>query len=137
MDTHSHFSCSPPQIKHFQGFSQPRPFVPPPLYYLTSCDYETPDKGLCLFTLSKVHKRPPPHFTVNMIGLLRRCTGDALRLVFLKVEATDLNKCPSIMNTALKLQKLAGSCLIKLRVLLSGVGGGRVGGRMTGNGNLF
>lgn len=58
-----------------------------------------------------------------MIGLLRRCTGDALRLVFLKVEATDLNKCPSIMNTALKLQKLAGSCLIKLRVLLSGVGG--------------
>lgn len=94
--------------------------TPPPLHYLTSCDYEAPDKGLCLFTPSKVPKRPPhPHFTVSMIGLLWRWAGGALHLVFLKVEATDLNKCLSIMNTALKLQKLAGSCLIKLRVLLS------------------
>lgn len=39
-------------------------------------------------------------------------------LGFLKVEAADLNKCPSIMNVARKLRNFAGSCRVNLRRLL-------------------
>lgn len=94
------------------------PSLPHPFYYLTSCDYEAPDKGLSLFTLSKVHK-PPPFISLST-WLAYCCAGSTLHSLFLKGEATDLNKRPSIMNTPLKLQKLAGSCLIKLHALLSG-----------------
>lgn len=65
---------SSPSIKHnfccyFITF-HPAPFHPPnpflwhlhsstPFHYLTSCDYDLPDKGFSLFTHSKVHKRSP------------------------------------------------------------------------------
>lgn len=79
----------------------------PPFHYLTSCHYDLPDKGLSLFTLSKVHKRSPSFrcqldwLIVLVLYLLSNAVG------FLKVEATDLNKCLSIMYAMLKLWKLA------------------------------
>lgn len=47
----------------------------------------------------------PPLFRCQRDGLIATALcGLCAALGFLKVEATDLNKCPSIMNVALKLR---------------------------------
>lgn len=70
---------------------------------LTSCDYDLADKGLSLFTLSNVHNRSPSFICqldwLIVLALYLLCGA----VGFLKVEATDLNKCLSIMDATLKL----------------------------------
>lgn len=94
---------------------QPAPFRPPCSFlwhlhssqacnYPTSCDYDLSDKGLGLFTPSEIHNRFPFRlFAVSLIGSLLCWTCYVAG--FLMVEATDLNKCVSIMNAAPKLWK--------------------------------
>lgn len=100
-------------------------------------------KTVACLPFQKFRNDPPPHplrtrahththFDGPIALALRRLCA---ALGFLKVEATDLNKHPSIMNVTLKLRNLAGSRLPKLRRLL--VGEPEWGGRMTGNGRLF
>lgn len=62
----------------------------------------------------------PPHLSVNLIGsLFLRCTCCVVG--FLTVEATDLNKCLSIMNATLKPWKLAKAVIYSRAMLTTAV----------------